>query len=165
MYLWFDGSQCVPIRLFYGLMTDLACRGLAAEAMSSGVQRWPGVAGCWGGKPGSSRRACSPARTSQDTHTLSFLLNISRCHKFLNENLSFVVVIRAAGCSVSSHVKGSWGELTWICCWSRLILCCCCISCCCCLAIWDTGKTRSLPRASRLYVADSVTMIWTSFKN
>ena len=36
--------------------------------------------------------------------------------------------------------------LTWICCWSRLILCCCWISCCCCLAIWDTQDTFNLTR-------------------
>lgn len=37
--------------------------------------------------------------------------------------------------------------LTWICCWSKLILCCCCRSCCCCLAICgetEQGKFKSV---------------------
>lgn len=51
-------------------VTYLACTGSAAAAESSGGQRWPGGAGCWDGKPGSSRRACSPAGTRQDKCTL-----------------------------------------------------------------------------------------------
>lgn len=49
--------------------TDQACRGLVAEAGSFEVQRSRAAAGCSGGRPGSSRRACSPAGTMNDkTH-------------------------------------------------------------------------------------------------
>lgn len=34
--------------------------------------------------------------------------------------------------------------LTWICCWSKLILCCCCRSCCCCRAICGEIDTKGL---------------------
>lgn len=115
-----------------GVMTDLACRGLVAVVGSSGGQRWRTGAGCWGGKPGSSRRACSPARTRQDKYTL-------QSGSFSLVCLKFVI------CSENIIVSCWWrsrGELTWICCWSRLILCCCWISCCCCLAIWDTRHVR-----------------------
>lgn len=40
--------------------------GLAAVVMSSVVQRSLGGLVCWGGKQGSSHRACSPAETTQD---------------------------------------------------------------------------------------------------
>lgn len=78
MDLWFNGSQCVPTQLFPRLkplvsgrfMTDLACRGLVAVARSSGGRSWRRGTGCWGGKPGSSRRACSPAGTRQDKYSL-----------------------------------------------------------------------------------------------
>lgn len=40
--------------------------------------------------------------------------------------------------------------LTWICCWSKLILCCCCRSCCCCLAI--CGETENTDNTVRLGV-------------
>lgn len=99
--------------------TDLACTGSAAAAKSSGGRRRPGGAGCWDGKPGSSRRACSPAGTRQDKCTL----HTSSCLVF-SDTQTFRTVTR-------ERSRG----LTWICCWSRLILCCCWISCCCCLAI------------------------------
>lgn len=44
----------------------LVCRGWAAVAVSSAVQRLLGGVACWGGRQGSSRRACSPAETTQD---------------------------------------------------------------------------------------------------
>lgn len=39
--------------------------------------------------------------------------------------------------------------LTWICCWSKLILCCCCRSCCCCLAIYGETENTVRPRVGR----------------
>lgn len=54
--------------------------------------------------------------------------------------------LRNDGLSLKGTCWKIW-FLTWICCWSKLILCCCCRSCCCCLAIcgetkrtqWDPG--------------------------
>lgn len=126
IYGWMGASvsQSESSHLSAGLMTDLACRGLAAVAMSSGVQRWPGGAGCWGGKPGSSRRACSPARTTQDKYTLSSCL-ICLYRRFLiwNENFSFAIIIRAAGVVCmwrhARGLEGSWpgsaAEAGWSC--------------------------------------------------
>lgn len=48
----------------------LVCTGLAAVATSSVVQRLLGGLERWGGKQGSSRRACSPAETRQDKNIL-----------------------------------------------------------------------------------------------
>lgn len=77
-------------------MTDPVCRGSVAVAESSGGLKWG--AGCWGGKPESSHRACSPAGTRHDKYTLhkgSFLICLK--HRFLtwNENFSFVIIIHA----------------------------------------------------------------------
>lgn len=123
-------------------MTDLACRGLVAVAGSSGGQRWQEGPGCWGGKPGSSHRACSPAGTRQDIYTLlksSSLICVK--HRFLicigNFSCRGIIPLVLL-VLIYEDIWRSWEELTWICCWSRLILCCCWISCCCCLAIWDT---------------------------
>lgn len=48
----------------------LVCTGLAAVATSSVVQRLLGGLECWGGKQGSSRRACSPAETRHNKNIL-----------------------------------------------------------------------------------------------
>lgn len=56
--------------LWFSLCFHLVCTGLAAVAASSAVQRLLGGLECWGGKQGSSRRACSPAEARQDKNIL-----------------------------------------------------------------------------------------------
>lgn len=59
-----------PRVLWFFQCFHLVCTGLAAVATSSVVQRLLGGLECWGGKQGSSRRACSPAETRQDKNIL-----------------------------------------------------------------------------------------------